>query len=227
MTDPPTRRRFLTGLGLAGLAALAAGCADTPTTPAPTTAPTSTPGPAAPTTTTPAVSPYTGDAASVAVCAALAGLAADLYGQAGTRAGQGRYGVVPAVVTAFLGTAGAQQAEHARGWNALLTSAGLPAIGRTTLTVEPTLRARLEAARAPVDLAGLAVELSATTVATVTATAGRIADPSGAAAIGLAAVVAPVVAMQGATASFLLGRLPATPADPTSGALGPEALSTS
>ncbi len=223
MSGPPSRRRFLAGLGLvglAGVAGMAAACADTAPVAPPTTVP-PTPGP---TTTTAAPPAYTGEAASVAVCAALAALAADLYGQAGTRAAQGRYGVVPAVVSSFLGTAAGQQAEHARGWNTVLTSVGLPAVDGSPLTVEPVLRARLEAARAPVDLIALAADLSATVGATVTATTGRIADPAGAAATGLAAVVAPVVAMQGATASFLLGRLPAAPVDPSAGALGSEAL---
>jgi hypothetical protein len=224
MSGPPSRRRFLAGLGLVGLTGIIAACSNAAPEPAPTTGP-PTRGPTT-TTTTPAPPSYTGDAASIAVCAAVAALAADLYGQAGSRAAQGRYGVVPGAVAGFLGTAAGQLTEHARAWNALLTSAGLPAVEGTPLTVESGLRARLEAARAPVDLVALAADLSTTVGATVTATTGRLADPTATAAVGLAAAVAPVVAMQGATASFLLGRPPAAPVDPVAGALGPEALTT-
>jgi hypothetical protein len=223
MSGPPSRRRFLTGLGLVGLTGIAAACSNAAPEPAPTTGP-PTPGPVTTTTSTPPS--YTGDAASIAVCAAVAALAADLYGQAGARAAQGRYGVVPGAVAGFLGTAAGQLTEHARAWNALLTSAGLPAVEGTSLTVESDLRARLEAARVPVDLVALAADLSATVGATVTAAAGRLADPSATAAVGLAAAVAPVVAMQGATAAFLLGRLPVAPVDAAAGALGTDALVT-
>jgi hypothetical protein len=42
--------------------------------------------------------------------------------------------------------------------------------------------------------------------------------------VTLAAGAAPVAAMHGATAGFLLGRPPTAPADPTAGALGTDAL---
>lgn len=213
-----TRRRFLLGLGaLSGAAALAA-CSNTapPGTPAPEGAP-----PPPTTTSTTPVPAYEGDAALMAVAAALSGLAGDLLGQAGTGAGQGRYGSVPGVVTAFLSGAAAQHVAHAEAWNRLLTNAGQPPIDGYPLTVEPALRGRLVAAVAPVDLLGLAADVTATVTATITAIAG---SATGTSTVALAAGVAPVSAMHGATADFLLGRPPGAPTDPTAGALGPDAL---
>ncbi|WP_328304855.1 hypothetical protein [Actinomycetospora sp. NBC_00405] len=213
-----TRRRFLLGLGaLSGAAALAA-CSNT--APPGSPAPAGTPPPPTTTTTTPAPV-YEGDAALMAVAAALSGLVGDLLGQAGTGAGQGRYGSVPGVVTAFLSGAAAQHVAHAEAWNRLLTNAGRPPVDGYPLTVEPVLRGRLVAAVAPVDLLGLAADVTATVTATITAIAGRATETS---TVALAAGVAPVSAMHGATADFLLGRPPTAPTDPTAGALGPDAL---
>ena len=219
MTGPgTTRRRFLLGLGaLSGAAALAA-CSNT--APPGSPAPAGTPPPPSTTTTTPAPM-YEGDAALMAVAAALSGLVGDLLGQAGTGAGQGRYGSVPGVVTAFLSGAAAQHVAHAEAWNRLLTNAGRPPVDGYPLTVEPPLRGRLVAAVAPVDLLGLAADVTATVTATITAIAGRATETS---TVALAAGVAPVSAMHGATADFLLGRPPTAPTDPTAGALGPDAL---
>lgn len=218
MTGPgTTRRRFLLGLGaLSGAAALAA-CSNTapPGTPAPEGAPPPT------TTSTTPVPVYEGDAALMAVAAALSGLAGDLLGQAGAGASQGRYGSVPGVVSAFLSGAAAQHVAHAEAWNRLLTNAGRPPVEGYPLIVEPALRGRLVAAVAPVDLLGLAADVTATVTATITAIANRATETS---TVALAAGVAPVSAMHGATADFLLGRPPTAPTDPTAGALGPEAL---
>lgn len=212
------RRRFLLGLGALGGAAALAACTNAapPGTPAPAGTP------PAPTTTSTAPAPvYEGDAALIAVAAAVSGLAGDLLGQAASGAGQGRYGAVPGVVSAFLSGASAQHVAHAEAWNRLLTNAGRPPIDGYPLTVEPALRGRLVAAVAPVDLLGLAADVTATVTATVTAIAGGVTEAS---AVALAAGVAPVSAMHGATADFLLGRPPTAPEDPTAGALGPDAL---
>lgn len=209
------RRHFLLGLG-AVAGALAACSNEAPPGAPPAGAP-----PAPPTTTTTAPPTYDGEAAYVALGAALSGLAGDLLGQAASGAGQGRYGAVPGVVSAYLSGAAAQHVAHADAWNQLLTAGGRTAVDGGPLTIEPALRARLDAARAPVDLLGLAADLSGTVTATVTAIVGQVTDAS---AVTLAAGVGPVVAMHGATADFLLGRPPSAPSDPTAGALGPEAL---
>ncbi|WP_165825666.1 ferritin-like domain-containing protein [Actinomycetospora cinnamomea] len=213
------RRRFLAGLGaLAGTAALAA-CADTaPGAPAPSGTPA---GPPPPTTTTAAAPAYTGEAALLALGAAVSGLAGDVLGQAAAGAGQGRYGAVPAVVSSFLSGAAAQHVAHAEAWNRLLAAGGRPEVSGSPLTAAPAVRERLDAALAPVDLLGLAADLTGTVAATVTALTGELTE---AGAIALAAGVAPVAAMHGATAGFLLGRPPTAPADPTAGALGTDAL---
>ena len=212
------RRRFLLGLGgVAGIAALAA-CSDAAPAGPPAPGATSPPAPSTTTTTAPT---YSGEAALVALGAAVSALAGDLLGQAASGAGQGRYGVVPGAVSAFLAGAAAQHVAHAEAWNRVLVAAGLPAVDGAPLTVEPALRARLGAALAPVDLLGLAADVTSMAAATVTAMTDRL---TGASAVSLAAGVGPVAAMHGATAGFLLGRPPAAPADPTAGALGPDAL---
>lgn len=215
MTVP--RRRFLLGLGaLAGAGALAACSNEAPAGPPPSGAP-----PAPPTTTTAAPPTYEGEAALVALGAATSALAGELLGQAASGAGQGRYGPVPGAVAAYLSGAAAQHVAHAEAWNRLLTVGGRPAVDGAPLRVEPDLRARLDAARAPVDLLSLAADLTGTVTATVTAIVGQVTDAS---AVTLAAGVGPVAAMHAATADFLLGRPPTAPDDPTAGALGTDAL---
>jgi hypothetical protein len=195
-----SRRRVLLGsaVGLLGAGALAA-CSDAP----PAAAPGPSSGAPAATTTTSAPVPYVGDQRAVALCAATSALAASLYSGAVLAAADGRLGQVPGVVTAFLSGAGAQHTEHAAAWNALLTAAGRPAVTGTPLSVESERRAALGRAAAPTDLLALAVDVEAMTGGTVTARAAELTDPG---AVALAATLAPVSAMHGATAAFLLGR---------------------
>jgi hypothetical protein len=195
-----SRRRVLLGsaAGLLGAGALAA-CSDDP----PAGTPTASSASPAPTPTTSARVPYVGDQRGVALCAATSALAASLYSGAVLAAGDGRLGQVPGVVTTFLSGAGAQHTEHAAAWNALLTAAGAPAVTGTPLTVESDRRAALGRAAAPTDLLALAVDVEAMTGGTVAARAAEFTDPGAAA---LAATLAPVSAMHGATAAFLLGR---------------------
>ncbi|MCD2192675.1 ferritin-like domain-containing protein [Actinomycetospora endophytica] len=212
-------RRLVLGWGAAGLlgAGALAACSDEP--PAAPAGPAS--GSTTPSTTTSARPAYVGDQRGVALCAALASLAASLYSGAVTAAGDGRLGQVPGVVTAFLSGAGAQHTEHAAAWNALLTAAGRPAVSGTPLSVETERRATLGRAAAPTDLLAVAVDIEASVGATVLARAGEFTD-AGAAA--LAATVAPVAAMHGATAAFLLGRPTGVAPGPAGAALGPDAL---
>ena len=218
VTGRPSRRLVLGGAaaGLLGAGVLAA-CSDAPpagpagTSPAPP-----------PSTTTTAPRPaYVGDQRGIALCAALSALAASLYSGAVLAASDGRLGQVPGVVTAFLSGAGAQHTEHAAAWNALLTAAGRPAVTGTPLSVETERRATLGRAAAPTDLLAVAVDVEASVGATVLARAGEFTD-TGAAA--LAATLAPVAAMHGATAAFLLGRPTGVSPGPAGAALGPDAL---
>jgi hypothetical protein len=218
VTGRPSRRLVLGGAaaGLLGAGVLAA-CSDAPpagpagTSPAPP-----------PSTTTTAPRPaYVGDQRGIALCAALSALAASLYSGAVLAASDGRLGQVPGVVTAFLSGAGAQHTEHAAAWNALLTAAGRPAVAGTPLSVETERRATLGRAAAPTDLLSVAVDVEASVGATVLARAGEFTD-TGAAA--LAATLAPVAAMHGATAAFLLGRPTGVTPGPAGAALGPDAL---
>lgn len=214
-------RRLVLGWGAAGLlgAGALAACSDAPPGPP---AGSSAPPSAAPSTTTSGARPdYVGDQRGVALCAALAALAASLYSGAVVAANDGRLGQVPAVVTTFLSGAGAQHTEHAAAWNALLTAAGRPAVTGTPLTVETERRATLGRAAAPTDLLSVAVDVEASVGATVLARAGEFTD-TGAAA--LAATIAPVAGMHGATASFLLGRPTGVAPGPAGAALGLDAL---
>jgi hypothetical protein len=217
-TGRPSRRLVLGGVaaGLFGAGVLAA-CSDAP--PAGPAGTSAAPPPST-TTTTPRPA-YVGDQRGIALCAALSALAASLYSGAVLAASDGRLGQVPGVVTAFLSGAGAQHTEHAAAWNALLTAAGLPAVTGTPLTVESERRATLGRAAAPTDLLAVAVDVEASVGATVLAQAGEFTD-TGAAA--LAATLAPVAAMHGATAAFLLGRPTGVAPGPAGVALGPEAL---
>jgi hypothetical protein len=216
-----SRRAVLGGLGLLGAAGVLGACADAaPAAPAP--APTG--GPPAGGTPSATAAPdttWSGDAALVAVCAAFSGLAAALYTDAGTAAGQGRVGAVPGAVAAFLTAAAAQHTEHAAAWNQVLTTAGRPSADGAEVRGAAQLRERLTAARAPVDLLALAADVEATAGATATAALGELTE---APAVVATAGAAPVAAMRGATAAFLLGRPPAVPGDPTAGALGRDAL---
>ncbi len=220
MSGRTASRRLVLGWGAAGLlgAGALAACSDTPPGGAPSGSSTT---PAPSTTTTPPGPAYVGDARGIALCAALSALAASLYSGAVLAANEGRLGQVPAVVTAFLSGAGAQHTEHAAAWNALLTAAGRPAVTGTPLTVETERRATLGRATAPTDLLAVAVDVESSVGATVLARAGEFTD-SGAAA--LAATVAPVAAMHGATAAFLLGRPTGVAPGPAGAALGPDAL---
>lgn len=218
---PLSRRRLLTGAGLVGLGVLGATAAGCGSAPAPTAGPPPGPPTPPPTTTTTAGSAYAGDLQAVALCAALATLVSGLYTDAVSVAGQGRYGQVPGAVTTLLTGAAGQHTAAAEAWNQVLTTAGRPAVSGSPLTVGSQYRARLGVVAAPVDLLALVVDLEATVSATITGVLGEITDPG---AIAVAAGVAPVAAMHGATASFLLGRLPVAPADPTAGALGRDAL---
>lgn len=199
-----------------------AACSDSPPPAAPG-APTPPPvgTPPATTTTTPAGT-WTGEARTVALCAAFSSLAAALYGEAGTNGGQGRYGTVPGAVSTFLTAAASQHTAHAAAWNGVLVAAGDPTADGAELAVAPRWREQLAAARAPVDLLTLAVDLEGVAAATATAALGELTAPP---AVLVTAGVAPVASARAVTAAFLLGRGPAAPGDPLAGALGPAVLS--
>jgi len=222
-TSRPSRRLVL-GWGAAGLLGVGAAgglaaCSDAPPA-APAGSPSATPSPTTSTTPRPV---YVGEQRGVALCAALSALAASLYAGAVLAANDGRLGQVPTVVTSFLSGAGAQHTEHAAAWNALLTAAGRPAVTGTPLSVETERRATLGRAAAPTDLLSFAVDVEASVGATVLARAGEFTDPGAAA---LAATVAPVAAMHGATVAFLLGRPTGIAPGPAGAALGLDTLTT-
>lgn len=217
MSSTPSRRVLL-GWGAASVlgGGVLAACSD-----APLAAPTGSSPPPTTSTTSPRRPDYVGDQRGIALCAALASLAASLYSEGVVAAGEGRLGQVPAVVTAFLSGAGAQHTEHAAAWNRLLTVAGRPAVSGSPLSVQTAWRATLGRASAPTDLLSVAADVEASVGATVLARAGEFTD---AGAVALAATVAPVASMHGATAGFLLGRSTGVRSGAAGAALGVDAL---
>lgn len=217
------RRGVLTGAGALAGAALLAGCDAGGSPPGPggptsgSPGPTTTPGGSGPTTTPTPV--YTGDARHVAVCAALANLAADLYGDLLSRADLGGYGTVPAAVIAFLGGAVGQHTTAAAAWNLVLTDAGRPAVTGIPPAVEVARPSAADDARTPTDLLVLAVDMEATVTATVVDRIAVLGSPT---ALVAAATIAPPAAARGATAAFLLDRVPGAPAGSGGTPLGRE-----
>ena len=224
---PALRRRSVLGsgvlgAGLLGTGALLGGCGTAPVPPAPPVAPPA-PSTSVPSSTAPPVPPpvatYDGDARPVALCAALANLAAALYGDAVARAVGGRYGTLPAVVPAFLQGAATQHTAAAATWNEVLTAAGRPPMTGTPESVERTRRARLDAARVPGDLLAVALDLETAIAATVVDRIGVMTVRS---ALTAGAVIAPVAATHAATAAFLLGRPPGAASGPDAAPIGRE-----
>ena len=151
-------------------------------------------------------SPYTGDLKVVALAAALENLAVAAYGMALDAAGKGTYGKVPAAIGEFITVAKAQHADHAKGWNAVLTGAGKPAVTNPSLTITDGAVKALMAAKTIPAVAEIALGLESSAAQTYTFATANVTDPSG---IAVAASIAPVEAQHAAILSFVLGKYPA------------------
>lgn len=150
-------------------------------------------------------SPYTGDLKVVALAAALENLAVAAYGMALTEAGKGTYGKVPAAVGEFITVAKKQHADHAKGWNAVLTGAGKPAVTTPALSITDGAVKSLMAAKTIPAVAEIALGLENSAAQTYVFATANVTDPGG---IAVAGTIAPVEAQHAMVLSFILGKYP-------------------
>lgn len=194
------RRRFLLGAaGAAGVALAVAACGtSTPSTSAGSTS-----------TSKSASGTYTGDFKVVALATALENQAIAAYTAALSAAQAGKLGSVPPAVATFATTAMSQHADHAKAWNAVLTSAGKPTITGIPLSSQASVQQALGAVTSVGDVAKLALQLENQAAQTYLFAEFNVASPGG---ISTAASIAPVEAMHAAILNFVLGEYP-VPAD--------------
>ncbi|HVU72051.1 MAG TPA: ferritin-like domain-containing protein [Mycobacteriales bacterium] len=198
MARPVGRRGVLVGgLTLVGAGALAA-CGSSKSSTPPATA--ATTGAAA------AGATYTGDLKVVALAAALENLAVAAYGMALDAAGKGTYGTVPPAIATFVTTAKDHHTQHAAGWNAVLQSAGKPAVTTPALSITADQVKMLTAAKTLPDVAKLALNLESAAAQTYTFATSAVSDIKG---VQVAATIAPVEAQHAAILAFVLGQYPA------------------
>ncbi|HEY2763693.1 MAG TPA: ferritin-like domain-containing protein [Pseudonocardiaceae bacterium] len=198
--QPSSRRGFV--LGAAGAVALgaAAACSSGQTGAAGSSSAAPTSGPAG------GGELYTGDLKVVALAAALENLAVTAYDGALKKASAGQLGAVPPAVATFVQTAMKQHADHAQGWNAVLSKAGKPTIMDAPLTITQSQVDMLNAAKSVPDVAKLALSLENAAAQTYTFAAANVSDAGG---IMTAATIQPVEAMHAAILNFVLGQYPA------------------
>jgi hypothetical protein len=112
---------------------------------------------------------------------------------------------VPPAVGTFAKTAMSQHADHAKAWNAVLTSAGKPAITGVPLSGQPAVQQALGSVKTVGDVAKLALQLENQAAQTYLFAAFNVTSPGG---ISTAASIAPVEAMHAAILRFVLGEYP-------------------
>jgi hypothetical protein len=192
------RRRFLLGAGAAGAALALAACGSGTSTGS-ASPPISTSSSAA------SGSKYTGDFKVVALAVALENQAIAAYTATLAAASAGKLGAVPPAVGTFAKTAMAQHADHAKAWNAVLSSAGKPAISGVPLSGQPAVMQALGSVKTVGDVAKLALQLENQAAQTYLFAEFTVASPGG---ISTAASIAPVEAMHAAVLQFVLGQYP-------------------
>jgi len=195
-----SRRGFLAGSGLVagGLALAACGSSKSSTATGTTAGSTGT--------TAAAAAGLATDLEVAALATGLENLAVSVY-QAGIDAATaGKLGTVPPAVVTFAQTAQKQHKDHAGAWNAILTSAGKPAVTGVDLTVksavtDPALTKVTDVA----GLAMLALELENVAAATYLSAIGVISSTGG---IQTTASIQPVEMQHAAILNFVLGQYP-------------------
>lgn len=150
-------------------------------------------------------SKYTGDLKVVALATALENQAVGAYQAALSAATAGKLGTVPAAVATFVTTAMSQHQDHAKAWNAVLSSSGVPTITGVPLSNQPATLQALSGASTVGDVAKLALELENQAAQTYLFAAGNVSSAGG---ISTAASIAPVEAMHAAILQFVLGDYP-------------------
>lgn len=134
-----SRRRFLAGTGVVGLAVVAAACGgdDEPAVDAGDTS--TTEGDTS--TTAKADGGAAGDVEVAKVAAGLEVLAVATYKAAGEAAGAGKLGPVPPAVGEYVKTALAHHTEHLNAWNKVITGAGGTAVTEPNAKLKPVVDA--------------------------------------------------------------------------------------
>ncbi|HEY4020637.1 MAG TPA: ferritin-like domain-containing protein [Pseudonocardiaceae bacterium] len=192
---PLARRRFFLGVGGVGVGLALAACGSG----------SGSSGPAATSSPSKPASPYTGDLKVVALATALENQAIAAYTAALSAAKAGKLGSVPPAVGQFAMTAMSQHADHAKAWNAVLTSAGKPTITGIPLSGQPAVEQALGSVTNVGDVAKLALQLENQAAQTYLFAEANVSSAGG---ISTAATIAPVEAMHAAILNFVLGQYP-------------------
>lgn len=198
MSAALARRRFLMGVGAAGLGVALAACGSNSGSSSSASTSTSSAGASS-------GSKYTGDLKVVALATALENQAVGAYTAALSAATAGKLGAVPPAVATFAQTAMSQHADHAKAWNAVLSSAGKPTITTVPLAGQPAVQQALGAVTDVGGVAKLALQLENQAAQTYLFAAFNVASAGG---IATAASIAPVEAMHAAILQFVLGEYP-------------------
>jgi hypothetical protein len=185
------RRRFLLGVGGVGIGVALAACSSKSSN-------------GGPTKTSPG-SPYAGDLKVVALATVLENQAIVAYTAALKAAQAGKLGAVPPAVGTFAQTAMSQHQDHAKAWNAVLSSAGKPTISTVPLAGQPAVLKALGAVATVGGVAQLALQLENQAAQTYLFAASNVTSAAG---IATAASIAPVEAMHAAILRFVLGQYP-------------------
>jgi predicted outer membrane protein len=140
-----------------------------------------------------------------AVAASLENLGVYAYTAGISAAKAGKLGSVPPAVVVFAETARAQHQQHGAAWNAILQSAGEPAVKVTDPALTPTVNTAFKSVTNTVDLAKLALEIEDIAGQTYLGAISVLTEPT---AIRTAASIEPVEMQHSAILNFVLGNYP-------------------
>jgi len=151
-----SRRRFLAGTGVVGLAVVAAACGgdDEPAVDAGDTSTTE-----GDDTSTTAKAAGGGDVEVAKVAAGLEVLAVATYKAAGEAAAANKLGPVPPAVGEYVKTAMAHHTEHLNAWNKVITGAGGTAVTEPNAKLKPVVDGKFAAVKDAGGAAMLALDL--------------------------------------------------------------------
>ncbi|MBJ7596248.1 MAG: ferritin-like domain-containing protein [Candidatus Dormibacteraeota bacterium] len=193
-TAATDRRTFLAGSGAAGAAVLVAACGSSTSSPSSSSSSASSPTPSG-----------GGDAAVAMTAASLEVLAVATYKAAGTAATAGHLGAVPPAVATFVTTVGAHHQAALDKWNAVLQTAGAPAVTAPPADLNQTVQTAFAAVTDVPGLAKLALMLEKTASDTYLAAGPTLQSKD---AITLAGALQIVDQMHAAILYYVLGQYP-------------------
>jgi rubrerythrin len=187
------RREFVLGAGGAGIAVALAACGGVS-------------GQSGPADT---ASLYRGDFRTIALAAALENQAVSVYKSLLAAVHAGTLDASAAAFTSVVHACLNQHTQHAEAWNAMLRTAGKPAITGVPLSGHPAVMRTLSSASTLTKAAALAIQLENQAAQTYVVTAGSLTSPAG---VATAASIAPVEAMHAAILAFMAGDYPSSAA---------------